>query len=63
MEAVTVPVMAKARIGHFGEAKVIQSLGVDCIDESEVLTISDTVHHIRSRACVCCVCCVCVLCF
>src|SRR5271155_2416574 len=38
IEAVTVPVMAKARIGHFAEAQVLQSLGVDFIDESEVLT-------------------------
>ena len=38
MEAVTIPVMAKARIGHFVEAQVLQSLGVDYIDESEVLT-------------------------
>ena len=45
--AVSIPVMAKARIGHFGEARVIQSIGVDCIDESEVLTVADTVHHIR----------------
>jgi len=47
MANVSIPVMAKARIGHFGEARVIQSLNVDCIDESEVLTVADTVHHIR----------------
>merc|ERR1719253_1919016 len=47
MNAVTVPVMAKARIGHFGEAAVLQSLDVDCIDESEVLTMADEVHHIN----------------
>ena len=41
MEAVSIPVMAKARIGHFGEAQVLQSLGVDYIDESEVLTPAD----------------------
>jgi pyridoxal 5'-phosphate synthase pdxS subunit len=45
-EAVTIPVMAKARIGHFVEAQVLQSLGVDYIDESEVLTPADEEHHI-----------------
>src|SRR5881275_3196760 len=45
-EAVTIPVMAKARIGHFGEAQVLESLGVDYIDESEVLTPADEAHHI-----------------
>src|ERR1700757_5340095 len=44
--AVTVPVMAKARIGHFVEAQILQSLGVDYIDESEVLTPADYTHHI-----------------
>jgi pyridoxal 5'-phosphate synthase pdxS subunit len=44
--AVTIPVMAKARIGHFVEAQVLQSLGVDYIDESEVLTPADEEHHI-----------------
>jgi pyridoxal 5'-phosphate synthase pdxS subunit len=44
--AVTVPVMAKARIGHFVEAQVLESLGVDYIDESEVLTPADEAHHI-----------------
>jgi pyridoxal 5'-phosphate synthase pdxS subunit len=44
--AVTVPVMAKARIGHFVEAQVLQALGVDYIDESEVLTPADEEHHI-----------------
>jgi len=44
--AVTIPVMAKARIGHFVEAQVLQSLGVDYIDESEVLTPADEAHHI-----------------
>ncbi|HBU76299.1 MAG TPA: pyridoxal 5'-phosphate synthase lyase subunit PdxS [Acidimicrobiaceae bacterium] len=43
---VTIPVMAKARIGHFVEAQIIQSLGVDFIDESEVLTPADEAHHI-----------------
>jgi len=45
--AVKIPVMAKARIGHFAEAAVLDSLNVDCIDESEVLTPADEVHHIR----------------
>jgi pyridoxal 5'-phosphate synthase pdxS subunit len=45
-EAVTIPVMAKARIGHFAEAQVLQALGVDYIDESEVLTPADEAHHI-----------------
>jgi pyridoxal 5'-phosphate synthase pdxS subunit len=45
--AVTVPVMAKCRIGHFVEAQVLQSLGVDYIDESEVLTPADEVYHIH----------------
>ena len=44
--AVTVPVMAKARIGHFAEAQVLQSLGVDFVDESEVLTPADEAYHI-----------------
>src|SRR5688500_1952948 len=43
---VTIPVMAKARIGHFAEAQVLESLGVDFIDESEVLTPADEAHHI-----------------
>jgi len=46
IDAVSIPVMAKARIGHFVEAQVIQSLGVDFIDESEVLTPADYTHHI-----------------
>ena len=46
MSAVTIPVMAKARIGHFVEAQILQSLGVDYIDESEVLTPADYAHHI-----------------
>src|SRR5581483_8409115 len=45
-QAVTIPVMAKARIGHFAEAQVLQSLGVDYVDESEVLTPADEAHHI-----------------
>ena len=46
VEAVTIPVMAKARIGHFAEAQVLQALGVDYIDESEVLTPADYSNHI-----------------
>ncbi|MDP4013154.1 MAG: pyridoxal 5'-phosphate synthase lyase subunit PdxS [Candidatus Nanopelagicales bacterium] len=46
IEAVSIPVMAKARIGHFVEAQILQSLGVDYIDESEVLTPADYAHHI-----------------
>ena len=46
IEAVSIPVMAKARIGHFVEAQVLQSLGVDYIDESEVLTPADTENHV-----------------
>ncbi len=49
MNAVTIPVMAKARIGHFVEAKVLESLGVDYIDESEVLTPADEVFHINKK--------------
>ncbi|MDH3540430.1 MAG: pyridoxal 5'-phosphate synthase lyase subunit PdxS, partial [Acidimicrobiia bacterium] len=50
IEAVSIPVMAKARIGHFVEAQVIQSLGVDYIDESEVLTPADEDNHIDKWA-------------
>jgi pyridoxal 5'-phosphate synthase pdxS subunit len=46
----TIPVMAKARIGHFVEAQILQSLGVDFIDESEVLTPADETHHIDKMA-------------
>lgn len=46
MESVSIPVMAKARIGHFAEAQVLESLGVDYIDESEVLTPADEEYHI-----------------
>lgn len=49
MAAVTIPVMAKCRIGHFVEAQILQSLGVDFIDESEVLTPADEAHHIDKR--------------
>src|ERR1051325_1346724 len=44
--AVSIPVMAKARIGHFVEAQVLQAIGVDYVDESEVLTPADYAHHI-----------------
>src|SRR5256885_4295676 len=49
MEAVTIPVMAKARIGHFVEARVLEALGVDYIDESEVLTPADEQFHIEKH--------------
>ena len=48
--AVTIPVMAKVRIGHFAEAQVLQSIGVDYIDESEVLTPADEAHHVDKWA-------------
>lgn len=47
IQAVSIPVMAKARIGHFAEAQILQALGVDYIDESEVLTPADEHHHIH----------------
>jgi pyridoxal 5'-phosphate synthase pdxS subunit len=50
METVSIPVMAKARIGHFVEAQILESLGVDYIDESEVLTPADEEHHIYKHA-------------
>ena len=50
MEAVSIPVMAKARIGHFVEAQVLEALGVDYIDESEVLTPADEENHIDKHA-------------
>jgi len=50
IEAVTIPVMAKARIGHFVEAQILEALGVDYIDESEVLTPADEEHHINKHA-------------
>ena len=49
MQAVTIPVMAKCRIGHFVEAQILQALGVDYIDESEVLTPADESHHINKH--------------
>ncbi|HKH25269.1 MAG TPA: pyridoxal 5'-phosphate synthase lyase subunit PdxS, partial [Acidimicrobiales bacterium] len=48
--AVSIPVMAKARIGHFVEAQILQALGVDFVDESEVLTPADEAHHIDKWA-------------
>jgi len=50
IEAVTIPVMAKARIGHFVEAEVLEALGIDYVDESEVLTPADDKHHIDKHA-------------
>ncbi len=50
IEAVSIPVMAKARIGHFAEAQVLQAIGVDYVDESEVLTPADEAHHIDKFA-------------
>jgi pyridoxal 5'-phosphate synthase pdxS subunit len=50
MEAVTIPVMAKCRIGHFVEAQILEALGVDYIDESEVLTPADEEHHVDKHA-------------
>ena len=49
MDAVTIPVMAKARIGHFVEARILEALGVDYIDESEVLTPADEEYHINKH--------------
>jgi pyridoxal 5'-phosphate synthase pdxS subunit len=49
MKTVSIPVMAKARIGHFTEARILEALGVDYIDESEVLTPADEEHHIDRR--------------
>jgi pyridoxal 5'-phosphate synthase pdxS subunit len=49
MEAVSIPVMAKCRIGHFVEAQILEALGVDYIDESEVLTPADEAHHIEKH--------------
>src|SRR5215510_6071468 len=50
MRSVTIPVMAKVRIGHFAEAQILEALGVDYIDESEVLTPADEAHHINKFA-------------
>ncbi len=49
MESVTIPVMAKARIGHFVEAQILEAIGIDYIDESEVLTPADEEHHINKH--------------
>jgi len=48
-EAVTIPVMAKCRIGHFVEAEILQAIGIDCIDESEVLTPADEHYHVNKH--------------
>jgi pyridoxal 5'-phosphate synthase pdxS subunit len=48
-EAVTIPVMAKCRIGHFVEAEILQAIGIDCIDESEVLTPADESFHVNKH--------------
>lgn len=48
-EAVTIPVMAKCRIGHFAEAQVLEAIEIDYIDESEVLSPADDVYHINKR--------------
>jgi pyridoxal 5'-phosphate synthase pdxS subunit len=50
MQTVSIPVMAKARIGHFMEARILEALGVDYVDESEVLTPADEEHHIDKRS-------------
>jgi pyridoxal 5'-phosphate synthase pdxS subunit len=50
MDAVSIPVMAKCRIGHFAEAQILQAMGVDYIDESEVLTPADEAHHVDKHA-------------
>ena len=50
METVSIPVMAKCRIGHFAEAQILQELGVDYVDESEVLTPADEAHHVDKHA-------------
>src|SRR5579864_8950193 len=50
MKSVSIPVMAKCRIGHFAEAQILQELGVDYIDESEVLTPADETHHVDKHA-------------
>ncbi|MBK9122117.1 MAG: pyridoxal 5'-phosphate synthase lyase subunit PdxS [Chloroflexi bacterium] len=49
MKAVTIPVMAKARIGHFVEAQILEAIGIDYVDESEVLTPADEEHHINKH--------------
>ena len=49
MDAVSIPVMAKCRIGHFVEAQILEAIGVDYIDESEVLTPADEQHHINKH--------------
>ena len=46
MNTVSIPVMAKVRIGHFVEAQILEAIGIDCIDESEVLSPADNVYHV-----------------
>jgi len=46
---VTIPVMAKERIGHFVEAQIIEAIGIDYIDENELLTVADDMHHINKH--------------
>ncbi len=50
MASVSIPVMAKVRIGHFVEAQILEAIGVDCIDESEVLTPADERYHVDKHA-------------
>jgi pyridoxal 5'-phosphate synthase pdxS subunit len=50
MDSVSIPVMAKVRIGHFVEAQILEAIGVDCIDESEVLTPADERYHVDKHA-------------
>ncbi len=50
MDTVTIPVMAKCRIGHFVEAQILEAIGIDYIDESEVLTPADEAHHVNKHA-------------
>lgn len=49
VDAVSIPVMAKARIGHIAEAQILETLGVDMIDESEVLTPADEEYHLNKK--------------
>merc|ERR1712136_224055 len=49
VSAVSIPVMAKCRMGHFVEAQILEQIGVDCVDESEVLTVADEGNHINKN--------------
>ncbi|MBW1693952.1 MAG: pyridoxal 5'-phosphate synthase lyase subunit PdxS, partial [Deltaproteobacteria bacterium] len=51
IKAVSIPVMAKCRIGHFVEAQILEAIGVDYVDESEVLTPADLKHHVNKHDC------------